>query len=75
MDAESRELLASITARLESISMTMHEYARERGRLQTAATRLRTGVRPAVVRAELGPDAWHHERHRALDGFTPNLQR
>ena len=55
--------------------MTMHEYARERGRLQTAATRLRTGVRPAVVRAELGPDAWHHERHRALDGFTPNLQR
>jgi hypothetical protein len=61
MDNETRELLASITARLDTLSMNMHEDARETALLKTAATKLRTGVRPAVVLAELDPRVrWHH---------------
>jgi hypothetical protein len=58
---ETREVLASITARLWSVSHNMHALARERNALLTAATKLRTGERVAVVLAELDPDVrWHH---------------
>lgn len=61
MDNETRELLASITGRLEMLSARMHDDARESATLKSAATKLRTGVRPAVVLAELDSDIrWHH---------------
>ena len=53
MNDETREVLASITARLESVSVEMHALARERAALLNAATKLRTGARLPVVLAEL----------------------
>ena len=53
MDSRERDLLATITRRLETISNQQHELARQRNVLRDAATRLRTGMSAGVVEALL----------------------